>query len=205
MDKSAQTNYPIHDILKKRWSPRAFSAQPVARETLLSLFEAARWAPSAMNLQPWSFVLTSKDEPQAYERLFASLGERNQVWAQSAPVLALAVARREREPGKPNNSALYDTGQAVAHLSAQAGALDLYVHQMGGFDKDKARLACGLPEGFEPVVVLAIGYLGDPDGLPDDVRERELGPRARKPLSEVVFDGAWQVALPELAQPAGAD
>jgi nitroreductase len=200
MNKPAETQYPIHDLLNNRWSPRAFSRQAVPIDQILSLFEAARWAPSSMNLQPWSFILTSAANPEAHAKLTDSLGEFNRIWAKEAPVLVLSVVHTEREPGKPNGSALYDLGQAVAHLSVQASALGLYVHQMGGFDQQKAREAFALPENFNPVTVLAIGHIGEPDNLPPQARERELMPRARKPLSEVVFDGAWRVPLVEEKQ-----
>src|SRR3974377_1979533 len=134
MNKSAQTHYPILDFLKNRWSPRAFAARSVELEKLLSLFEAARWSPSGGNLQPWAFIVTKRSEPEAFEKLLGTLSERNRVWAQHAPVLVLTVVRRERAPGQPNLWAMYDVGQAVAHLSVQASALGLAVHQMAGFD-----------------------------------------------------------------------
>jgi nitroreductase len=197
MEKIAPTDYPIHEFLSKRWSPRAFSAQPVETEKLLSLFEAARWSPSGGNSQPWAFILTSQANRAAYDQLLGTLGERNQIWAQHAPVLVLAVVRRENEPGKPNPWATYDLGQAVANLSVQASVLGLSVHQMAGFDRTKAAEVFKLPEGYDPVTVIAIGYLGDPYILPEGIREREKAPRIRKPLSEFVFDGAWQKPLAE--------
>ncbi len=192
MNKSAQTQYPILDLLKNRWSPRAFAARPVEREKLLSLFEAARWAPSGGNVQPWSFIVTTQSEPEAFEKLLSALGEGNRVWAKDVPVLVLSVVQREREPGKPNRWAAYDVGQAVAHLSIQASAIGLAVHQMGGFDAQQAAQLFNVPEGYEALTVFAIGYAGDPALLPDRLREREVAARSRKPLNEFVFDGAWQ-------------
>ncbi len=197
MNKSAQTQYPILEVLKNRWSPRAFAAQPVEREKLLSLFEAARWAPSGGNVQPWSFIVTDRSEPATFEKLLSALSEGNRVWAKDVPVLVLSVVQRERAAGRPNPWAAYDVGQAVAHLSMQAGALGLFVHQMGGFDAPQAAKLFDLPEGYDPLTVFAVGYAGDPDALPDNLRQREQEPRTRKPLSEFVFDGAWQVPLAE--------
>ena len=197
MEKIADTDHPIHDFLSKRWSPRAFSAQPVEIEKLLSLFEAARWSPSGGNSQPWSFILTSQENRAAYDKLLGTLGERNQMWAKHAPVLVLTIARREIEPGKLNPWATYDLGQSVAHLSMQASASGIFVHQMAGFDRKKAAETFNLPEGFDPVTVIALGYPGDPDTLPEGFREREIAPRTRKSLSEFVFDGAWEKPLSE--------
>jgi nitroreductase len=197
MEKIANTDHPINDFLSKRWSPRAFSTEPVEIEKLLSLFEAARWSPSGGNSQPWSFILTTQQNSAAYAKLLGTLGERNQMWAKNAPVLVLTIARRENEPGKPNPWAVYDLGQSVAHLSVQASAVGLSVHQMAGFDRKKAAELFNLPEGYDAVTVIAIGYLGDPDMLPEGLREREIAPRTRKPLSEFVFDGAWEVPLAE--------
>jgi nitroreductase len=191
MDKNAQTDYEIHDLLKTRWSPRVFSARPVESEKLLSLFEAARWAPSGMNSQPWAFIVTTQAAPEAFAKLLGTLGERNQMWAKHVPVLVLSIMNAEREPGKPNLWAGYDLGQSVAHLSVQASALGLYVHQMAGFDRDKAAEVFGLPAGFQAMTVFAIGYAGDPAILPEDFRKIELAPRSRKPLAQVVFDGEW--------------
>ncbi|MDO8970254.1 MAG: nitroreductase family protein, partial [Saprospiraceae bacterium] len=134
MNKPATNLHPIHDLLKNRWSPRAYSAQPVEKQHLLSLFEAARWAPSSGNMQPWTFIVTTLADPEPHAKLVAALGERNQMWAKHAPVLVLSIVQRDREPGKPNLWATYDLGQSVAHLSVQATALGLFVHQMAGFD-----------------------------------------------------------------------
>jgi len=195
MNKSAQTQYPILDFLKNRWSPRAFAARPIEREKLLSLFEAARWAPSGGNVQPWSFIVTSRNEPEPFEKLLSTLNEGNRAWAKDAPVLVLSVVQHERAAGKPNPWAAYDVGQAVAHLSIQASAVGLVVHQMGGFDRQKAAQLFNLPEGYEALTVIAIGHAGDPALLPEGLRERELAARSRKPLSEFVFDGAWREPL----------
>ena len=199
--KNAQTNHPIHDLLKTRWSPRAYSEQPVEPEKLLSLFESARWAPSGGNNQPWTFIVTARQSPEPFAKLLSTLGERNQSWAKNAPVLVMSIIRTEREPGKPNPYASYDLGQSVAHLSFQASALGLYVHQMAGFDHMKAAQLFELPAGYEPMTVFTIGYPGNPASLPEGLREREVEARTRKPLSEIAFDGAWNRPLEEIIQP----
>ena len=204
MNKHTQTTYPIHDLLKSRWSPRAFTDQPVEPTKLFSLFEAARWAPSGGNSQPWAFIVTTPADPKTFSQLLGTLGERNQSWAKNAPVLVLAIALREREPGQPNLWAIYDLGQAVAHLSVEAGDLGLAVHQMAGFDRGKASEVFQLPAGYEAITVFTIGYSGDPDLLPDELRQRELAVRTRKPLSQFVFNGAWGKPLVEDVEPATA-
>jgi nitroreductase len=197
MNKKALNTYPIHDLLQSRWSPRAFTEQPVEPAKLFSMFEAARWSPSGANSQPWAYIVTTPADPEPHARLLATLGERNQVWAKNAPVLVLAIAQREREPGQTNLYAIYDLGQSVAHLSVEAGDLGLAVHQMAGFDRMKAGEVFKLPAGYEAITVFAIGYTGSPDLLPDELRQRELAVRTRKPISQFVFDGAWEKPLVE--------
>jgi len=197
IENLADVNHPIHDLLRRRWSPRAFSDRPVELEKLRSLLEAARWAPSSYNEQPWSFIVAIKENPAEYERLLSCLVEGNIRWAQHAPVLMLAVARLHFERnGQPNRHAHYDVGQAVAHLTVQATALGLYVHQMAGFHVEKARELFSIPEGYEPMTAIALGYIGEPDALPEKLREREQAPRTRKSLDEFVFTGHWGQTSP---------
>jgi nitroreductase len=192
MERLRDAAHPIHDLLRRRWSPRAFSDRPVEREKLLSVLEAARWAPSSNNEQPWHYLVATKEEPEEFARLLACLVEKNQSWARNAPVLMLSVASNVfSRNDKPNRHALHDTGQAVAGLTVQATALGLYVHQMAGFSIEKARETYQLPENVEPVAALALGYLGDPSILPPDLREREHALSSRKPVGEFVFSGAW--------------
>lgn len=192
MEKPAETDHEIHELLRSRWSPRAYSHHPVEEEKLWSLFEAARWSPSGGNQQPWAFIVISRFDQDVHEKLVETLSGRNKLWAKDAPVLVLSVARLNSQPaGNNNRFAYYDVGQAVAHLSIEASALGLYTHQMAGFDAEGARQLFHLPESFEPMTLTAIGYAGDVDGLPDELRERELAPRTRKPLSEFVFHGSW--------------
>lgn len=200
MEKPAETRHPVHELIERRWSPRAFDARPVEPEKLRSLLEAARWAASCFNEQPWSFVVGAKGaEGDAYERLLSCLAEANAVWAGRAPVLMISVARLAfARNGKPNRHALHDTGQAAAHLALQATALGLAVHQMAGFDVSKAREQFNIPEGFEPVAAIAVGYPGDPEDLPEDLRAKELGPRTRRPLEEFVYGASWGQSSPLL-------
>jgi len=164
----------------------------VEPEKLRSLFEAARWAPSSNNEQPWHFIVGTKADPAAYDRLFACLKEGNKKWAFRAPVLMLSVARLNFEDGgTPNRHALHDTGMAALSLCLQATAMGIIAHQMAGFDIEKARTDLGLPAGHEPVAMIAVGYPGDAAELPDYLREREMKPRERKLSTEFVSHGTW--------------
>ena len=192
MEKPAPTQYPIHELLRRRWSPRAFSDRQVGPATLRSLLEAARWAPSSYNEQPWSFIVATKQDPAEYAPLLSCLVEGNIQWAQHAPVLMVSVARLSfEENGKANRHAFHDVGLAAANLVTQATALGLGVHQMAGIFPDKIRELYGIPEGYEAVAGLALGYPGDPESLHERLRKRELAPRERKPLTEFVFSGRW--------------
>jgi nitroreductase len=192
MDKHADTDYPIHGLLARRWSPRAFADRPVDLTTLASLFEAARWSASCFNEQPWRFIVARREDGASYERLLACLTEGNQRWARQAPVLALGLAKRTfTEVGRPNAHARHDLGIATAQLVLQTTALGLHAHIMAGILPDKAREQCGVPEDFDVVTGLALGYLGDAATLPETLRDRELAPRHRRPLTELVFTGAW--------------
>ncbi len=192
MEKPAGAAHPIHDVIARRWSPRAFDERPVEQATLKSLFEAARWAPSSNNEQPWRFIVASKETSTDYDRLFACLVEGNRKWVFRAPVLILSVASLLFEDdGKPNRHALHDTGMAAENFVLQATALGLQAHQMAGFDTQKARETCLIPTGFDPVAMIALGYPGDPAVLPDYLREREIKPRERQPIGDFVFSIKW--------------
>jgi nitroreductase len=198
MEKPADTQYPIHDVMRRRWSPRAFDERPIEPEKLRSLFEAARWAPSSNNGQPWRFLVATRDNKIDYDRLLNCLVEANQKWAYRAPVLLLSVAKLQFEDGSPNRHALYDTGMAVENLSLQATELGLAAHQMAGFDIDRARADCQIPEGYEPVAMMAVGYPGDPAILSERLRVREVQPRVRKPLTEFAYSAIWEQPSPLL-------
>lgn len=192
MELATERKFEIHPLLRERWSPRAFAPRAVEPEKLVKLFEAARWAPSSRNAQPWSFVVATRENTAEYLRLLSVLAAGNAQWAQQAPVLVLSVAKLDFDhKGRPNRHAFYDVGQAVAHLTVEATALGLAVHQMAGFDVEQARTAFGLPAGQEPVTMFAIGYRGDAETLPEPFRSRERAPRTRKPLEQMVFSGTW--------------
>jgi nitroreductase len=192
MKKPADTQYPVHDLLRQRWSPRAFGDRPIELDKLRSLFEAARWAPSSNNEQPWRFLVATKENKPEYDRLFNCLVEGNQQWAHRAPVLLLSVAKLKFEDGSLNRHAFHDTGMAAENLVIQATALGLVVHQMAGFRIDQARVDCKIPEGYEPVAMIAIGYPGDLTLLSERLRAREVRSRVRNPLTEFVFSATWK-------------
>ena len=197
MEKPADTQYPIHKLLQRRWSPRAYSDRLVEPEKLCSLLEAARWAPSSFNEQPWSFIVATKENMTEYNRLLSCLVEKNMQWAKLAPVLILSVAKLHFERNsKENRHAFHDVGLAVENLVIQAMALDLFGQQMAGFDVEKAREIFSIPAGYEPVTTIAIGYMGEPQTLPEQFREEELVVRVRKPLATFVFTGNWGETLP---------
>lgn len=193
MDKPAPVDHPVHDLIRGRWSPRAFDPErPVTEDQLRSLLEAARWAPSCYNDQPWRFVVARREDSEDFARMMGCLASGNQVWARHAAVLLLAVAASDfRHNGKPNRWAHYDTGQAVAVLTVQASALGLRVHQMGGFSQDKAARELGVPADHTAMAAIAVGHPGAPEALPEDVRASELSPRKREPLAGLVFEGRW--------------
>lgn len=187
MEKKAKTNFPIHSILERRWSPRAFDEKPVEKEKLQRLFEAARWAPSASNEQPWYFLVGQSGD-NTYAKIFDTLVEFNQLWAKTAPVLVLSAGySKSLKSGKDHFWYKYDVGQAVAHLSFQATEEGLYVHQMAGFDRAKAGKLFSLSEDHEALTVFAIGYMGDYKVLHPNLQPLEVAERRRKLLKEFVF------------------
>ena len=192
MEKPAQTDYPIEEILKRRWSPRAFSDRIVEPEKLRSLWEAARWAPSSFNEQPWHFIVATRDSPAEHEKLLSCLVEKNQQWARNAPVLMVSVTELNfAKTGKPNRHAFHDVGLAMGNLLVEATALNLFVHQMAGFSPEKVKELFTVPEGFEPVAAIAIGYGADPSAAPEAFRQQETAPRSRKSINSFVFEGKW--------------
>lgn len=182
----------ILEVLSQRWSPRAFSARPIEAEKLQALFEAARWAPSCYNDQPWSFVVTRQGMDAQHEALLGSLMPANQAWAATAPVLVLNCVRKNfSHNGKPNRWAHYDLGLAVGNLLGEATHQGLFVHQMAGFDADIAHRALALPDDFDAVAVMALGYLGDPARLPAGVEEKSAALRERKAVADFLHQGRW--------------
>jgi nitroreductase len=190
MSKRAQPDHPILDLLAERWSPYAFDAREVPDAELRSLFEAARWAPSSYNEQPWSYVVALRRDADAHARLVSCLVEGNQRWARHAPVLALGIVRTVfTRNGKPNAAAEHDLGLAAGNLLAEATARGLFVHQMIGILPDRARELYAIPETHKALTGLAIGYRADPGGLDEALRERDRTPRTRRSLGEFVFAG----------------
>jgi nitroreductase len=190
LDRTAATDHPVMEVLAGRWSPRAYDADaPLDEQKLASALEAARWAPSANNVQPWRFIVARRGTAE-HAAIVETLMGFNQLWAGDAAALVVAIAEDENAEGTPLTTASYDLGQAVAHLSVQAHHDGLHVHQMGGFDRDALRARFDLEERFRPVTVITLGDLGDPELLPDGLRERESAPRSRRPLSDSVLASA---------------
>jgi nitroreductase len=196
LHKSADTQLELHPFVRDRWSPRAFSGRSISVEDLARLLEAARWAPSCSNEQPWRFIVARKEDAATFAKILSVLDESNQIWTRHAPVLMLAVAKRTfSATGKPNRWGPHDVGLALGSLTLQASAMGIFVHPMAGFDPDKARSVFHIPEDFEPMTGVAIGYLGDPNTLPEKLKARELAPRTRKSMNEIVFGGDWGESL----------
>lgn len=189
MTKTADPDHPIEPTIARRWSPYVFSSRAVAPEILRSLFEAARWAASSFNEQPWRFLAATQDEPEAFARLLACLAPANQAWAKQAPVLVISVISTAfSRNDKPNRTAQHDLGLAVGNLCIEATARGLAVHQMAGVDLAAASETAGVPAGYEPVTAIAIGYRGEADEAVDPSHaDRDKGERKRKPLDELVF------------------
>jgi nitroreductase len=195
--KLAHTDHPINELMRRRWSPRAFDeARPVEREKVLALLEAARWSPSCFNDQPRHFLVFDGSDADALQRARACLTSGN-AWALKAPMLMLSVARETFERnGKPNRWAQHDTGLATENLLLEAVELGLAAHPMAGYDDERARKEFQIPEGFTPIAMIAIGYpyRGGLNGLDEKLRGKELAARERKPIGEIAFDGNWNVA-----------
>jgi nitroreductase len=190
--KEAASDHPIHEFVAKRWSAYAYDPRPVAWTDLQSIFEAARWAPSSRNEQPWAYVVAVKDQKEEFEKLLSCLVESNQQWARAAPVLALGVmCLNLSRNNQPNRHAAHDLGLASATLTFEATARGLVVHQMGGILPDKAREIYEIPEGWEVMTALAMGYPGQAESLPEPFRQRDLRPRSRKPLEAFIFGKTW--------------
>ncbi len=188
MNKTAKTTFEIHPLLRERWSPRAFSNRMVETDKLFRMLEAARWSPSSSNEQPWRFIIGLKGD-ETYMKIYDTFVEFNQLWAKTAPVLMLSVGHRMslKNQGKPNVSYVYDVGQAVAHLTIQAMSDGLFVHQMGGFDKEAAARFFDVPAEFEVLTAIAVGYIGDPEVLHPNLKKMEYAERERRPLDTMMF------------------
>ena len=193
-DRKAITSVPIHDLLGRRWSPRAFDPnRPVTREQLKVLLEAGRWAPSCNGDEPWRYLIWDKGrDPQGWQKAYDCLNENNRKWVKNVPLLMLSCAGSTFEAtGKPNRWTQHDTGAASVSMALQAVALGLIVHQMGGWDVDKARAAFAIPAEYTPMAMIAVGYQTGPEILDEETKAKEMRPRARKPIAERFFEGGW--------------
>jgi nitroreductase len=196
MDKPANTTYSIHELIAARWSPRAFAPCPVETAKLHRIFEAARWAPSSFNEQPWGFVVATKDDLDAHRSIADCLVEANRRWAELAPVLMISVAKLTLDRnGNPNRHAYHDLGQAVAFMLVQVTDLGLVAHQMGGFNQNKARATLNIPDNYDPVAGIALGYPGDTETLPPELQAEECEPRQRKGLEDFVWSGVFGTSM----------
>jgi len=193
-DRKAQTRVPINELLAKRWSPRAYDVnRTVSREQLAALLEAARWAPSCNGDEPWRYLIFDrKRDPEGWQKAFDCLSENNRKWVKNVPVLLLSCGGSIFEhSGKPNRYGQHDTGAASVCLALQGASMGLAVHQMGGYDAQKARAAFNIPEEYTPMAMIAVGYQASPDVLDEETKAKELKPRSRKPLETHFFEGGW--------------
>jgi len=192
MKNPAPAEYPVHELIRERWSPRAFSRKEISSEDLRSLFEAARWAPSSSNEQPWAFIVATRNDNENFSKALQPLVEFNANWAKNAYVLGFAVAELAfAKNNTPNRNAHYDTGAAMSQLTTEATSRGIFVHQMAGFDPDAAREVFEIPSGWDAIAAFAMGYPGDPASLPQPYRDRETAPRVRKPIREFVMNVKW--------------
>ncbi|HMQ01089.1 MAG TPA: nitroreductase family protein [Cyclobacteriaceae bacterium] len=186
--KEAKTQYPVNEHIRKRWSARAFNSKAISQENIDTLFEAASWAASSMNEQPWIYIYATREDEASFQKMLDCLSAGNQPWAKNAPLLVLSLAKTTFERnGNSNKHAWYDTGAANTNLILQATEMDIYAHQMGGFDKAKTIEAFNLPADIEPVVFIALGYLDEAEKLPEPFKTRELTERKRKAIKDFVF------------------
>lgn len=186
-DKTAPTKHPVADLIRKRWSPRAFSKKPVSKEALETIIEAGCWSFSASNEQPWRYIAGHKGTP-LFDQIHSCLKPGNQGWTNGAAVLMISLAQTTLDKdGTKNNWAKHDVGAANMCMALQATSMDIYVHPMAGFDREKIIETFNLPHHLEPVTCIALGYLGDASSLEEPFKTRELTPRVRKPLQEVIL------------------
>lgn len=182
----------IHDLIANRKSIRAFSTRTIDDESLTSLFEAARWASSSRNEQPWRFIPARKEETENFQRILSCINESNRIWAQHGAILIIVLARKTFTTHPVlNTHAQHDVGLAIGNLALQATALGIYLHQLGGIDYNKVREAFEIPAEYEVISIIVGGYPGEHESLPENLREREKMPRMRKSLSELVYEGKF--------------
>lgn len=192
MSKEAVTDYPVHGLIAERWSPYGFDKRTVSQDDICSLLEAARWAASSYNEQPWSYIVATQDQTELFAKVLSCLVEPNQAWAKAAPVLLLCCTSLNfSRNGKPNAAASHDLGLAAGNLCLEATSRGLSVHQMIGILPDQAREVFAIPEGVQAVTAMAIGYAADPANLPVELKDRDTSARQRKPLADFVFGDSW--------------
>lgn len=192
MEKSSSIEHPVLELIKKRRSIRAFSNEPIAADKICSLFEATRWAPSSSNEQPWVYIYATREQPELWNKMFDCLNEGNKIWVKDAPLLILSLARKEfTHYGSANAHAMYDLGGANSFLSLQAVEMGLQVRQMAGFNHLKAVESFNIPNLYDVGVFIAVGYPGDPDNLPEKLKQRELAPRERFLQQEFVMNKSF--------------
>ena len=192
MRKSTNIDHPVSELIRNRKSIRAFATTPIEQDKINSLFEATRWAPSSTNEQPWLYMYATKDQPELWGKLFEPLNESNKLWAKDSPLIILSLARRNftRFPGA-NAHAMYDLGAANSFLALQAVEIGLQVRQMAGFSAEKTRTNLNIPDDYEIGVFMAVGYPGDPDSLPENLKLREQAPRERFLQQEFVMNKSF--------------
>jgi nitroreductase len=194
LEKTAITSVPIHDLMHRRWSPRAYDAnRPVTRAQLAALLEAARWSPSCNGVEPWRYLIWDRArDSEGFEKAFDTLSDGNKLWVKNVPLLMLSIASSDPlPPDRPNRYTQHDTGMASMCLALQAVALGLIMHQMAGFNADKARAAFAIPADYTPMAMIALGYQGSTDVLDEETKKKELRERTRRPLGERFFEGGW--------------
>jgi len=192
-NKTAATSQPVLSAIAQRWSPYVFDPErSVEREKLVSIFEAARWSASSFNEQPWRYLFATRDDSDAFQTLLGCLVDANQAWAKYVPALAIGCAKKTfTKNGKPNRVNEHDLGLANAQLTVQATSLGLHVHMMAGIEISKIRSTCKVPDDFDPVCAVAIGYHGENTDLDESIKQRDEGKRQRKPLGEIIFTDTW--------------
>ena len=187
--KRAVTQFPVIEEIKKRWSPRAFDTKKsITRDDINTILEAASWAPSAMNEQPWRYVVALKEETEKFNAVVNCLFDANTLWAKNAAALVVSFAKLTYSSnGKTNSAALHDVGMANQNMLLQAASMDIYTHVMGGFDKEKVKEVFKTEPDMQPVVIIALGSLGNPEDLPEPLKVREIAARTRKNIEEIVL------------------
>ncbi len=190
--KYANTKPGVHELFRVRWSPRSFASREIPNDVLETILDAGRWAASSYNEQPWRFIVAKKEDTEAFQNMLSVLMPFNQAWAKNASVLILTVARANFSHNEtPNAYAIHDAGAALAYMMLQATESGLQAHGMAGFDQQKAREVFNIPPEFQIGAIAAFGYPDSPEKLDDQLKQRELAPRTRKPLSEIAFNGRW--------------